>query len=140
MIDRLLVLLTMLVGYSVGYAVLRLAAVPFAPPAAAGAPPAYLLFLPPLLVGFVFELATGLWERTPGSLGLGPLDVAKPMALAGLATASAHLVLRALAPLPTDLSARETGALAVWAAASLALIALALALWRYWPPPMARLF
>jgi hypothetical protein len=138
-IDRLLVLLTMLVGYSVGYAVLRLVAVPIAPPAAAGAPPAYLLFLPPLLVGFLFEHATGLWEGTPGSLGLGPLDVAKPMAVAGLATALAHLALRALVPLPADLPARATGALAIWAAGAVVLIALALALWRYWPPPMARL-
>jgi hypothetical protein len=139
-IDRLLVLLTMLVGYAVGYFAIRLAVAPFGLRAAAGAPPAYLLFLPPLVVCAVFEHATGLWERTPGSLGLGPLDVVKPMAVAGLATAAAYLALRAALPLPADLSPRETGALAVWAVASLALIALALALWRYWPPPMARLF
>jgi len=107
---------------------------------AVGAPPAYLLFLPPLLVCAVFELATGLWEGTPGSLGLGPLEVVKPMAVAGLATALAQLALRALAPLPTDLPARETGALAIWAGAAVLLVALTLALWRYWPPPMARLF
>jgi len=138
--DRLLVLLTMLAGYAAGYFAVRLAATPFGLRAAAGAPPAYLLFLTPLLVCAVFEFATGLWEKTPGSLGLGPLDVVKPMAVAGLATAVAHLALRAALPLPADLSPRETGALAIWAAASVALIALALGLWRFWPPPMARLF
>jgi len=136
----MITLLAMLVGYAAGYLVVRLAAAAFGLRAAGEAPPAYLLFLPPLLVCAVFEFATGLWEKTPGSLGLGPLDVVKPMAIAGLATAAAYVALRAVVPIPSEFSLRETGALAIWAAASVALIALALALWRFWPPPMARLF
>lgn len=98
-----------------------------------------VLGLPVAAVCFV-EWRTGLWRHTPGSLGLGSLNVAMPMCLAGIAIAIAALVMRTRV-LPFDRTLpRDSATLTPWLVFAVLATVLTLALWRYWPAPRPRLF
>lgn len=99
-----------------------------------------LVFGMPLAACWVAELCTGLWRHTPGSLGLGTLNVAHPMSLAGFLTAIAAVAMRCwIDPVDPSLP-RESSTLTPWVALALISTVLAVALWRFWPEPRARLW
>ena len=142
MADRILLILVMLVPYGVGYAAVRWTLGLLMPgrPLPEGLPLA--LLGAPILLCLMFEWATGLWQHTPGSVGLGPLSVALPMLLAGAGVAMVFLLLRGFGPvLPAGFTREQLGpAITLWGVATLAAAAVSLALWRFWPAPAPRLF
>jgi hypothetical protein len=140
--DRILLTLAMLVSYGVGYAAIRWTIGFLVPARPVPDGLALVLAGAPLLLCLMFEWSTGLWERTPGTLGLGSLSVALPMLLAGASAAIVFLLLRWLGPeLTPDFTRNQLGAaITLWGAATLGVASLSLALWRFWPEPVARLF
>ena len=142
MADRMLITVLMITAYGIGFALVRWTVGFVVPvrPVPAGLP--LLMILMPLLVCLVFEWTSGLWDRTPGSLGLGSLDVATPMLLAGLAAGAAFLALRVFGPAAEGYIGRSEIALLLltWGWAAIGLTAVAFALYLFWPEPRARLF
>ncbi len=140
--DRILLTLVMLVPYGIGYALIRWTVGLLLPgrPLPEGLP--LLLLGVPILLCLLFEGATGLWQHTPGSVGLGPLSVVMPMLLAGAGVAAIFLLLRGFGPvLPAGFTREQLGpVITLWGAATLAAAAMSLALWRFWPAPAPRLF
>ena len=142
MADRILLTLMMLVPYGLGYAAIRWTLGLLMPgrPLPEGLP--LLLLGAPILLCLLFEWVTGLWQHTPGSVGLGPLSVVSPMLLAGAGVAAVFLLLRGFGPvLPAGFTREQFGgAITLWGVATLAAAAASLALWRFWPAPPPRLF
>jgi len=141
MLERLSIGLVMAVAHALGYWLVRGGA-----RLVAGAPlgvhaHAWLVFAGPVALCALAEVATRLWDRTPGTLGLGSLTVVLPMLLLGAACAAAHLTLASLAPVPDVHDPRDAPAvLTAWTATAFALSGVGLALWRFWPAPTPRLF
>jgi hypothetical protein len=94
----------------------------------------------PLAAAWLAEFTTGLWRHTPGTLGLGSLTVALPMAVSGLFTAAVAIGLCRRLNSASILFSRDSPALTAWVTLALAATMLTLALWRYWPEPRARLW
>jgi hypothetical protein len=140
--DRILLTLAMLVSYGAGYAAIRWTVGFLVPARPVPDGLALVLAGAPLLLCLMFEWASGLWGRTPGSMGLGSLSVVLPMLLAGASAALAFLLLRWLGPeLTPGFTRSQLGAaITLWGAATLGVASLSLALWRFWPAPAARLF
>ena len=143
MADRILLTFAMLVSYGAGYALIRWTLGLLMP--GRSVPDGLTLILAgvPLLLCLLFEWSTGLWDRTPGTLGLGSLTVALPMALAGAGAAAAFLLLRGFGPAVVEagFGREQLGpAITVWGVATIGIAILALALWRFWPAPTPRLF
>ena len=94
----------------------------------------------PLVCAVIAESFTHLWLRTPGSLGLGGLNVFFPMLVAGVMIALMTMLASKFI-LPFDASLpRSSEYLSAWILLALIASAGALALWRYWPAPQAKLF
>lgn len=139
MIDFLFLQLLVAVGFllAAGLASALLRLVPGAVPADPGT---FLILALPLVALLLAEGATGLWLRTPGTLGLGSLNVIVPAlaagALAAVINAAAHKI---LVPLDPEFP-RESEGFTIWIALAVIATTAALALWRYWPEPRPRLF
>ena len=131
-------LVIMAVGYAVGMVaivLLKLAGVAFTFNSAA-----MMVLLLPIMSALVTEGFTKLWLTTPGTLGLGGLVAFMPMLAAGLVSAfSAVIAQKYLVPLDPD-SARSSENLTGWLVVAIACSIIALALWRFWPEPRARLW
>lgn len=132
-------LVVLVAGYALGAGAvllgLRLAGLGPGPGAAT-----LLVLLLPLLNVLAAEALVRLWTHTPGTLGLGGLAAFQPMLVAGLAIAAlARAAPLALAPFSPFLP-RGEAPIGGWLALALLCSGLALALWRYWPAPAARLF
>ena len=142
MSNRIVLAIVMLVSYGVGFAAIRWTVGLLTParPAPEGMP--LLLAGIPLLLCLLFEWATGLWDRTPGTLGLGGLTAALPLLLAGALAAVAVLLLRGFGPeLAAGFTRDQLGAaITAWGLATIGVAAVALALWRFWPEPTPRPF
>jgi hypothetical protein len=140
--DRIVLALVMFVSYGLGFALIRWTigfAMPIRP-APDGLP--LILAGAPLLLCLAFEWSTGLWDHTPGTLGFGSLNVALPMLLSGAAAAFAFLLLRGFGPAFAGGFDRDTSGAMItfWGLATIGLMAVSLALWRFWPEPTAKLF
>lgn len=103
--------------------------------------PTLLILILPLLSTLVLEFVTGRWMNTPGSLGLGGLVVFLPMLIAGgtivlVAFAAQQAWGSVVTRCSRDGQAHRIGRLATAGACSV----FSVALWRYWPEPVARLF
>jgi hypothetical protein len=140
--DRILLAVVMLVSYGIGYAGVRWTIGFLTPVRPAPEGLALVLAGGPLLLCLLFEWAAGLWQHTPGSMGLGALNVAMPMLLAGAAAAGIFLLLRGAGPALTAGYTRDElgAAVTLWGVATLGVSCVTLALWRFWPAPAARLF
>jgi hypothetical protein len=101
---------------------------------------ALLVLALPILSALVAEAFTGLWLHTPGTLGLGGLTAFMPMLTAAVVISLALLLAQRFLPAFDPEFPRDSGGVASWTGLALAGSALALALWRYWPEPRARLF
>jgi len=102
--------------------------------------PAFLVLMLPVVTTVVAEAVTGLWRGTPGALGLGSLNVVLPLCVAGLVAGIAVVVAqRFLAPFEFRFS-RDAESLTAWVVVAFACSGVALALWRAWPAPRARLW
>lgn len=142
MSDRVVMVGAMTLAYGIGWGVLRGAWRLLSSTATPTQGWGWMLVAVPLVACLVAELATGLWEDTPGALGTGGLVVVLPMLVAGLLAAVLQTALTAWAPPPPGPGGARAGgaALTLWLGATLALTAAGLALWRWWPEPRARLF
>lgn len=126
-------------GYALGAGAALLAArLAGAPLEAGGA--GWLVLLVPAAAALVAEATTGLWLRTPGTMGLGGLVAFVPLLLAGLAAALAALVAQHAIGLPDAAAGLRAGRLTAWMAVAVGVAVVALLLWRYWPEPRARLW
>jgi hypothetical protein len=94
----------------------------------------------PLACALIAEATTKFWRHTPGTLGFGGLTVVVPMFIAGVGVVVVIFFARMLFE-PFDASmSRDSGNVTPWVVVALLCSVLALALWRYWPEPRARLF
>lgn len=143
MVDRIAILVIMLVAYGIGFAVVRWSVGFLVPVRAVPAGLSLVTILAPPLVCMALEWASQFWDRTPGAVGTGSLVVVVPMFLAGLIAGGAFLALRVFGP------AFESGYLgrgdiapliAAWGWATVGLLIVTFALYRYWPEPRAQLF
>ena len=131
--------LILALGYGIGAGVLigllRLFGLPFPFTQTA----AFVLTLP-LVATLVAEAFTGLWQHTPGTMGLGGLTAFVPMLVAGALVVAVTFAAQAfLAPFDPSLP-RHAPTLTAWVAIAAGLTLATLALWRFWPEPTARLF
>lgn len=137
--ETLFILLLMTITYLLGAGAIvgagKLAGLPLPPGSMM-----LLVFGMPIAASWLAEFTTGLWRHTPGTLGLGALTVALPMALAGTLTAAAALGLQHWGQPVDTLTPRDSSALSAWVALALFATTITLALWRYWPEPRARLW
>lgn len=135
MADVVLLLVLAAAAYGVGVGIvagpLALVGVGFV-----GGAATLLVLAMPLASVLLVEGTTRLWRHTPGSLGLGGLTLLGPMLIAGVASAIVARCLHAFASPFDSSSPREGPALDLRLAGALG----ALALWRFWPEPRARLW
>lgn len=138
--DLLIQLLVLSAGYVIGAAAACMAA-RLAGLAPGPHPAVWLVLSLPLACVLLAEGFTGLWQGTPGTLGLGGLTAFAPMLLASALVCLAAVAAQELVG-PFDAQfPRGTGRLVtVWIALAVACSILALGLWRYWPAPRARLW
>jgi len=100
-----------------------------------------LILTLPLFATLLLETFTGLWRHTPGTLGFGGLVVFVPMLIAGAAIVIAAAVAqRLLIPFDPTLPRDSGGDISGWLLVAFICTGFSLALWRYWPEPMARLW
>ena len=99
----------------------------------------FVLALPLVSAGLA-EAFVRLWLHTPGAVGLGGLTVFVPMLVAGaVSLIAAFGGQQVLAPFdPT--APRNSQSLTAWVGLAVTCSLFALALWRFWPAPRARLF
>lgn len=143
LVDRIFVLGIMLAAYGIGFALIRWTAGFLLPVRPVPLGMSLVLVFAPMLVCVAFEWTSQLWDKTPGGLGTGSFVVVVPMILAGLAAGAVFLGLRGFGPvLDSGYPGRSEIApvLAAWGWATVGLMAVAFALYRYWPEPRARLF
>lgn len=100
-----------------------------------------LMLVFPLICVCAAEALTQLWTNTPGSLGLGTLNVFIPMVISGLLSAVGAVALqRWQVSGHLDGNVRNFGTVAEWIVLSVVCSAITLSLWRFWPTPTARLW
>jgi hypothetical protein len=140
LMDLIIQLSVIAFGYLIGggllVLILRLAGFPL------GFNHATLLVLTlPLIATVLLEMFTGLWQRTPGSLGFGGLVVFYPMLIAGavivVAAAGAQ---RLMIPFDPGFPRESGGNLGGWLLLAFICTGFSAALWRYWPAPTPRLW
>lgn len=138
-VEMLFQLAVVMLGYLLGAGslllLLWLLGLPLAPARAA----ALVLVLPLVTVLFA-EGLTGLWQRTPGTLGLGGLWAVFPLLIAGALAVAAAAASQRLLPAFDPGLPRSGSGLTGWLLVAIACSLVALALWRWWPEPRARLF
>lgn len=141
--DRIILMIIMPVAYGIGFALVRWTAGFMVPvrPVPTGLS-LVLIFAPPL-VCMALEWVSQFWDNTPGAVGTGSLVVVAPMFLSGLVAGAVFLGLRVFGPaFESGYLGREDIAplLAAWGWATIGLLAVTFALYRYWPEPRAQLF
>jgi hypothetical protein len=95
----------------------------------------------PLATTLLTEMFTGLWERTPGSLGFGGLIVFYPMLIAGAAIVmTAAGAQRLMIPFDPAFPRNSDGNVSGWLVLAFMCSGFSLLLWRYWPAPTPRLW
>lgn len=131
-------LLIMAIGYAVG--VVPIVLLKFAGLAFTFNSAAMLVLLLPVMSALMTEGLTGLWDTTPGTVGLGGLVAFLPMLVAGLISAFAAVIAQKyLAPLD-PYNPRSSEGLTGWIVVAIVCTIMTLALWRFWPEPRARLW
>lgn len=99
----------------------------------------FVLALPLVSTGLA-EAFVRLWLHTPGAVGMGGLTVFVPMLIAGaVSLVGAFGGQQILAPVDAT-APRGSQSLTGWLVLAVLCSLFALALWRFWPAPRARLF
>ena len=140
LMDLIIQLSVIALGYVIGgfllFVILRLVGFPL------GFSHATLLVLVlPLVTTLLIEMFTGLWQRTPGSLGFGGLIVFYPMLIAGAAiVVAAAGAQRLMIPFDPSFPRDSGGNVSGWLVLAFICSGFSLLLWRYWPAPTPRLW
>jgi len=141
--DRVILMVIMIAAYGIGFALVRWTVGFLVPVRAVPLGLSLVMIFAPPLICMALEWASQFWDNTPGAVGTGSLVVVLPMLLSGLVAGAVFLGLRVFGP------AYESGylgrdeiapLLAVWGWATVGLVIVTFALYRYWPEPQARLF
>lgn len=103
--------------------------------------PTLLVLTLPLVTTLLFEVFTGLWRHTPGSLGFGGVVVFIPMLIAGAGIVVAAFGARKLMiPFDPTLPRDSGGDISGWLLLAFICTGFSASLWRYWPAPTPRLW
>lgn len=101
----------------------------------------WLIVIMPIICTCLTETLTSLWSNTPGSMGLGAFIVFIPMVIAGSMNIIVALIAQSwMTPFDVSNDIRSTAFLTEWIIVSLFCTMVTIALWRYWPTPVARLW
>jgi hypothetical protein len=140
LVDLIIQLSVIVLGYMIGggllVVILRLVGFPL------GFSHATLIVLIlPLVTTLLIEIFTGLWQRTPGSLGFGGLVVFYPMLIAGAAiVVAAAGAQRLMIPFDPSFPRDSGGNVSGWLLLAFICSGFSLLLWRFWPAPTPRLW
>jgi hypothetical protein len=141
--DRIFLMVVMIAAYGIGFALVRWTVGFLVPVRAVPLGLSLVMILAPPLVCMALEWASQFWDNTPGAVGTGSLVVVAPMFLSGLVAGAVYLGLRVVGPaFEGGYLGRDAIAplLAAWGWATIGLVIVTFALYRYWPEPQARLF
>jgi len=141
--DRIILMVVMLVAYGIGFALIRWTVGFLVPVRAVPFGLSLVMVFAPPLVCMALEWTSQFWNNTPGAVGTGSLVVVAPMFLSGLVAGAVFLGLRVFGPVLEDgYVGRDEIAplLLVWGWATVGILIVAFALYRYWPEPRPQLF
>ncbi|MEQ9519392.1 MAG: hypothetical protein RLN89_08125 [Parvibaculum sp.] len=123
------------IGVGIAFLLLKLVNMPFSHNYAG-----YLVLVLPVVTCVLAEYFTELWMGTPGSMGLGGLNVVLPMLLSGIVIMFAASTMQQFVEPYTHHFARGDATLTPWLVLALTANVFSVALWRYWPEPTAKLW